>query len=176
MMEGFPLYEKPLVRARVRCGLQTARLACPQRECALRADACRVPPALGVCALQVGRRGQGGWLVPAAAGIRQNEAHGGGQRCGCLLQRFPGTSADARCACAVEANKKRRAKEAAAAAAPPSIASAAPPRIAPTPAPSPQPALGRPPYGMTVDGPPLPHKILFLQARALLRVRARRSA
>ena len=76
--------------------------------------------------------------------------------------------------CAAEANKKRRAKEAAAAAAPPSIASAAPPRIAPTiaptPAPFPMPTMGRPPYGMQ-DGPPLPHKILFLQARAAEHVR-----
>ncbi len=82
--------------------------------------------------------------------------------------------------CAVEISKKRKAKEAAAAAAPPAIASAPPPRVAPTiasaPAPFPLPVPGRPPpYGMPpapygvmpphMEGPALPHKILFVQAR-----------
>ena len=85
--------------------------------------------------------------------------------------------------CAVEINKKRRAKEAAAAAAPPAIASAPPPRVAPTIAPAAAPFAppamgGRPPYGMPpapyglpahMEGPPMPHKILFVQARTAAR-------
>lgn len=79
-----------------------------------------------------------------------------------------------------EITKKRKAKEAAAAAAPPAIAAAPPPRVAPTIAPAPAPfvapAVGRqPPYGVLpaygvlpphMEGPPLPHKILFVQACA----------
>jgi hypothetical protein len=62
-----------------------------------------------------------------------------------------------------EIGKKRRAKEAAAAFAPPSIAAAAPPRLlAPSIAPAAAPAMVRPlPYGL--DGPAVPHKILFVQ-------------
>ena len=55
MMEGFPLYEKPLVRA--------AASACGRGSLADSAHC----TALAVCAHQVGRGGQGGRHVPAAA-------------------------------------------------------------------------------------------------------------
>ena len=158
MIEGFPLYEKPLVRARVRRGQPPLQLTQRAQRSALSLRA----PSRTSWPRRTARSSRGLHTTKRSAWRRSRVRLSALRACG-------GQHALTRaCARAVEANKKRRAKEAAAAAAPPSIASAAPPRIAPTiaptPAPFPLPTMGRPPYGGQ-DGPALPHKILFLQVR-----------
>ena len=150
LLQGFPLYEKPLVRAPAPLVLLPPRSRRPQLIEFAKTKSNAVAK-------------EEGTFVPRPAydkAQRKAQVKGAPQR---NTRSQPEPDSPPRHA--VEITKKRRAKEAAAAAAPPSIAAAPPPRLAPTIAPAPAPAFAAPmvrqAYGAA--GPGVPHKILFVQ-------------
>ena len=135
LLQGFPLYEKPLVRAPAPLVLLPPRSRRPQLIEFAKTKSNAVAK-------------EEGTFVPRPAydkAQRKAQVKGAPQR---NTRSQPEPDSPPRHA--VEITKKRRAKEAAAAAAPPSIAAAPPPPHAPPHAPPPPP-------------PGVPHKILFVQ-------------